>query len=505
VDKDFARGEHMMRRPDLQQGQRSETDQLQQSSQRGRFQPSWAKQGSALDTSDDDVLPPIPEHLKTNAWMKRYSQKNVQLDQSPSLENNHSAQTIAAVPQQQKSAQGSRPQRVAQMPTQPKGQWQTDYTVHPGSKDGTIKLIYAEPNFGEGQQNVKNKVWPANFEDTETFKKGARPSTQPMGFDGRIMRRDKQGKEIIIPFKKGSPLQLQPGDQIQQFVKDQPGKSKLTQKQRDEAIKKMPYGDKLVDAAKMVPDLLKGDAKAAFKALTTDPAFVAQLVGVSAVFAIAQATPAGPFIDAALIAVLGFSGGFSLANYLLKANDAKDEKGLKASAEELKNLVEIVGLAALSGALRTASKVLGRIKGSVTAEQASRKILFDEMTQAGIKHTPENILKIARGQNGKILFLEKGTIEAGKKPSGLAHILDKHESQFLDIGISKEKIPEIVMAAATQGKKIGTQGATRGIYEIVLNGKKKYISVEIGSNGYIVSANPAKTKTVDELLKSNKK
>jgi hypothetical protein len=115
--KDFARGEHMMRRPDLQQGQQRETDQLQQSSQRGRFQPNWAKQGSALDTSDDDVLPPIPAHLKTNAWMKRYSQKDFQLDQTPSSEKNSNlAQTIAAVPQQQQSAQGSQPQKPSNIP-----------------------------------------------------------------------------------------------------------------------------------------------------------------------------------------------------------------------------------------------------------------------------------------------------------------------------------------------------------------------------------------------------
>jgi hypothetical protein len=326
-------------------------------------------------------------------------------------------------------------------------------------------------------------------------------------FDGRIVRKNKDGKQVIIPVKIGQKFQMQPGDQFQYPMVTDYGKQKqLTpQQQRNEAIKKMPDGEKLIEAAKMVPDLLKGDAKAAFKSLTTDPLFVAQLVGVSAAFAIAQATPAGPFIDAALAAVIGISGGISLAKYLFKAHGAVDDIGLKASAEELKNLVEIVGLAALSGALRMAGKVLGRIKGSVTAEQAARKVLFDEMTKAGVKFTPENILKIARGQDGKITFLEKGTIEAGKKPSGLAHILDKHESQFLDIGISKEKIPEIVMAAATQGKKIGTQGTTRGIYEIVFNGEKKYISVEIGSNGYIVSANPAKTKTVEKLLKGNKK
>ena len=209
----------------------------------------------------------------------------------------------------------------------------------------------------------------------------------------------------------------------------------------------------------MVSDLLKGDAKAAFKALTTDPAFVAELAAVSTAFAIAQATPAGPFLDAALAAVIGFSGGMSLAGYLLKAHDAQNEAGLKASANELKNLVETVGLAALSGALRMAGKVLSRIKGAVTAEQASRKILFDEMTQAGIKFTPENILKIARGQDGKIIFLEKGreTVVSAErvkeiKGGGLAHIMEKSQD-FVNRGIPKEKVGDVVFDAVTKGKK----------------------------------------------------
>jgi hypothetical protein len=499
--KDFARGERMMRRPDLQQGQQRDAEQLQTSSQkRSRFQPSWAKPGSAWDiSSDDDVLPPIPEHLKTNAWMKGYakSSKNALSDQNQSLDKDKSGQQLSAL--------GSPPTLVAQVPSQSKGQWQTDYTVQPGSKDGTVKLIYAQPNFGEGQNKVKNRVWPANAQDSATFNKGALPSEQVLGFNGRIVRVTKEGKTVIIPFKKGVPIQLKPGDQIQEFVKDQPGKKLTPQQQRDEAIKKKPYGDKLVDAAKMVPDLLVGDAKAAYQKMISDPGFAVQLGAVAAGFAAIQLTPAGPFVNGALIAVLGFSGGMSLANYLLKAHNAKDEAGLKAAAGELKNLVEIVGLAAISGALGSAGKVLGRMKGGATAEQAARQILFREMTKAGVKFTPENILKVARGQNGKIVFLEKGTIETSKKSSGLAHILDRHESQFLDIGISKEKIPEIVIAAATQGRRIGTQGSTRGIYEIVFNGEKKYISVEIGSNGYIVSANPAKTKTVEKLLKGKKK
>jgi hypothetical protein len=132
---------------------------------------------------------------------------------------------VAADPQQQ-LGQGSQPQLIAQTPTQPKGHWETDYIVHPGSKDGTVKLIYSQPNFGEGQMDVKNKVWPANGQDSDTFQKGALPSSQAMDFSGQIVRRDAKGKTITIPFKAGVPIKLQPGDQIQEFVREQPGTQK---------------------------------------------------------------------------------------------------------------------------------------------------------------------------------------------------------------------------------------------------------------------------------------
>jgi bifunctional DNA-binding transcriptional regulator/antitoxin component of YhaV-PrlF toxin-antitoxin module len=133
-------------------------------------------------------------------------------------------------------------------------------------------------------------------------------------FDGRVVRVDKEGKQVTIPVKYGQPFRIQPGDQLRRFfdlTKFGTQKKLTPQQQRDEANKKMPYGDKLVDAAKMVPDLLKGDAKAAYNKMVSDPGFVAQLVAVSAVFAALQATPAGPLIDGALVAYLGFSAGCS--------------------------------------------------------------------------------------------------------------------------------------------------------------------------------------------------
>ena len=222
----------------------------------------------------------------------------------------------------------------------------------------------------------------------------SRGGLEQMAFDGRIVRTDQNGKQTIIPVKYGQTVQQQTGDQLQYYFGSGNGiKKQLTpQQQRDEAIKRMPYGDKLVDAAKMVPDLLKGDAKAAYHKMVSDPGFVAQLVAVSAVFTALQATPAGPLMDGALVAYLGFSAGFSLAGYLLKTSSAKGESGLKAAATDLKDLVEIVGVAALGAILGNAGKILRALQGtSKVAGQvlARNSLIVDENVFIARQHLAE--------------------------------------------------------------------------------------------------------------------
>ncbi|MHC5933873.1 hypothetical protein [Nostoc sp.] len=118
--------------------------------------------------------------------------------------------------------------------------------------------------------------------------------------------------------------------------------------------------------------------------------------------------------------------------------------------------------------------------------------LFAALCQAGIKHSPEKIVRIAKQADGKIVFLEEG--KAGIRGSGLAHILNKHQEDFAKLGISENEIPDAVMAAVTRGKFRGYQGTIeprREIYEVIFNGQTQYIAVTVGDNGYIVGANPA--------------
>ena len=115
--------------------------------------------------------------------------------------------------------------------------------------------------------------------------------------------------------------------------------------------------------------------------------------------------------------------------------------------------------------------------------------LLDELLNSGKKFNYNEVVAITKSSDGKLVWLEIGK-ETGKKgSSGLRHI-ETHASQFADVGIEKEELPKFIITAISDGKVIGTQGRTRNVYEIVYKGKKQRVAIEIGSNGYIVGANP---------------
>lgn len=126
------------------------------------------------------------------------------------------------------------------------------------------------------------------------------------------------------------------------------------------------------------------------------------------------------------------------------------------------------------------------INESVDSDNPLSK-LKQELAQRGIKHTPDNIVSAAKDADNNIFFLEQGNERVG-----LEHILKRHENEFASRGISKEQIPSFVTAAVSEGKIMGKQGKNRPIYEVTYNGKIHRVAVTVGSNGFIVGANPAK-------------
>ncbi|TRV45276.1 MAG: hypothetical protein EWV53_21440 [Microcystis panniformis Mp_MB_F_20051200_S9] len=127
-----------------------------------------------------------------------------------------------------------------------------------------------------------------------------------------------------------------------------------------------------------------------------------------------------------------------------------------------------------------------------------KKLLIAELKKAGIKHTPENIIRITQDPKGKIIFLETG--KGGDKGSGLLHILENHQEDFLKRGITEAQIPDLIVTAISEGTIIGIQGKSRIIYQVEINEMIQYISLEISPNGYIVSANPTPTRLINKLI-----
>ena len=129
--------------------------------------------------------------------------------------------------------------------------------------------------------------------------------------------------------------------------------------------------------------------------------------------------------------------------------------------------------------------------GLFSGTSGDGKALIDEVISNGDKISPDKVLLIGRDQAGKIVWIEEGN-----DSSGFQHILDEHGNDFNNIGISEDKIPEFVMEAVSQGTIVDYQGKRnpRPIYEFEYNGETYRVAVQVGSNGYIVGANPKSLK-----------
>ncbi len=125
------------------------------------------------------------------------------------------------------------------------------------------------------------------------------------------------------------------------------------------------------------------------------------------------------------------------------------------------------------------------------SDDETKTRLCRELEQKRIKHNPSSIIRIAKTRSNSIVFLEQGNSKAG-----FIHIVENHSIDFLNRGISSQQLPDFIMTAVIHGNFIGIQGKSRKIYEFVFNNSTHYLSVEIGSNGYIVSANPTPTRLI---------
>jgi hypothetical protein len=137
---------------------------------------------------------------------------------------------------------------------------------------------------------------------------------------------------------------------------------------------------------------------------------------------------------------------------------------------------------------------------------AANASLIEELIQANIAISPEKVVRVSRAPNGVVtrvnpddtvqtvdkIFLELGQHIGSNEGAGYAHILAEHADEFADQGIPIDQLADVVMDTLTNGRRVGVQGnrGDRIIYEYIFNGETKYMSITVGSNGFVVGANP---------------
>jgi Peptidase_C39 like family len=208
--RDFARGEYISRNQNPYRNNLSwdnnESQSLNLSQSRSNKEENWLTIRENKRKQKAKEFRPLPPHLQSSEAIEAYINSRVhgaETDESSnsastlaaaqnlapsssdqqSLENNNTAQSIAAAPQQQQSGQGQQPQKVAQASPQSERSWLNSGIA-------------------------------------------AKGGLETIPFDGRIVRKNKEGKQVIIPVKFGQKFQMQPGDQLQYPMVTDPGKQK---------------------------------------------------------------------------------------------------------------------------------------------------------------------------------------------------------------------------------------------------------------------------------------
>lgn len=130
------------------------------------------------------------------------------------------------------------------------------------------------------------------------------------------------------------------------------------------------------------------------------------------------------------------------------------------------------------------------IKNNANINEDNESTLISQLEARGEKVNKAEVVAITQDASGRIVWLEKGHL--GPKASGLMHIVDAHAKDFAKQGISEAEIPQYIMTAVKYGTIVGYQGRDQGrpIYEFTYEGTTRRIAITIGSNGYIVGANP---------------
>ena len=136
-------------------------------------------------------------------------------------------------------------------------------------------------------------------------------------------------------------------------------------------------------------------------------------------------------------------------------------------------------------------KIVDEKSATEYIKRTSKSDFWNELASSGVKYNSDDVVAVTKTSDGKLVWLENGNDSAG-----LNHVIKEHGTDFANKGISQTDIPNYITQALNEGKIIGYQGRGTGrpIYEFTYNGKTERVAITVGSNGFIVGANPVSIK-----------
>jgi hypothetical protein len=120
------------------------------------------------------------------------------------------------------------------------------------------------------------------------------------------------------------------------------------------------------------------------------------------------------------------------------------------------------------------------------ALEAEQKALIAELRAAGVSFTEKEIVQIIRSAAGKVVWLEKGSAQAG-----LEHIMTGHASQFAKLGVNGEQnVVKLIVETLKTKTPISVDATGGQVFKVIMGGAEREMKIVVGSNGFVVTAYP---------------
>jgi hypothetical protein len=265
VDKDFARGERLYLNPSAFQPQQSWSDGQAHNSDLGSLQPkkeeNWLTLRDKKRKQKPKTFKPLPAHLQSpeaiKAYINRFPATPKPIEAKPAearwKPEPEPSKPPAATPQKSEPSLGAAtnltpetslqpkapaPQKIEPtlvastslspgMLAKPEGTPVKQTSLKPQSsaisdkpQRQTAQVIAAAPQPQPSTQTQPQQVAQATAQpEGQWMNSGVttKGGLETIPFDGRVIRKNKEGKQVIIPVKYGQQFQMQPGDQLQNF------------------------------------------------------------------------------------------------------------------------------------------------------------------------------------------------------------------------------------------------------------------------------------------------